>query len=114
MTLCASVLLMYKFQTSSDGLSFEGGSAISKPSTLEYYCYFFTRRTLFLLIIFMYNQNLQMTFLLILNCFSFMYIGYRKPFSRGRNRMELFNEFMVHIITFHMIFFAGLVHDKEV
>ena len=132
--LCSSVLLMIKYQSNNTDSNYEGGSAekfsISKkifnlfnekargnywmkPSKLEYYFYFFTRRTLYMLIIFKYDENLQMTLLLLLNCFSFMYLGYRKPFHRSLYRLEVFNDFMVHIVSFHMIFFAGLELDKD-
>jgi hypothetical protein len=55
-----------------------------------------------------------MIYMLYLNMFSFMYIGYRgSPFSRSESRLLLFNEFMLHIISFHMIFFAGLAPDAK-
>jgi hypothetical protein len=42
-----------------------------------------------------------------------MYIGYRTPGSRSEGRMELFYDFMVHFVSFHMIFFAGLAEGGE-
>ena len=117
LVLCASVLLMIKYQTNNTKLIFEGGeidrmqnwksywtlwerikqawsSIIPKlnvrPSTMEYYLYFFIRRTLYVSIIFAYNENTQMTLLLLLNCFSFMYLGHRKPFTQSLNRREVF------------------------
>lgn len=86
--LCSSVLVMIKFQSSSDGLSFEGGTKINlRPSLFEYYSYYFLRRILFVLIIIMYNENLQTQLMLFLNCFSFMYLAYRKPYTRTLNRI---------------------------
>lgn len=38
-----------------------------------------------------------------------MYLGLRKPFkTRSKNRLEIFNDWMIHVTAFHMIFFAGL------
>ena len=55
-----------------------------------------------------------MIYMLILNMFSFIYLGQRgSPFGRSETRMLLFNEFMLHIVSFHMIFFAGLTPDAE-
>ena len=108
MALSASVLLLIKWQQ-TENFCMEGGAA-EKKIAFDYYVYFFARRTIFMVIIFMYNENLQLHFLLLLNCFSFIYLGHRKPFeSRRQNRLEIFNDFMVHLISFHMIFFTGLI-----
>ena len=44
--------------------------------------------------------------------FSFIYLGHRgTPYGRSETRMLLFNDFMFHIISFHMHFFAGLAPE---
>lgn len=62
-----------------DSFCMEGGD--SEKIGFQYYVYFFSRRTIFMLIIFIYNENYQLNLLLLLNCFSFIYLGYKKPFK---------------------------------
>ena len=46
------------------------------------------------------------------NCLSLMYLGNQKGINgRNQKRIEIFNDFMVHLISFHMYLFAGLVSD---
>ena len=80
MALGVSVLLLIKWQ-GKDSFCMEGGD--SEKIGFQYYVYFFSRRTIFMLIIFIYNENYQVNLLLLLNCFSFIYLGYKKPF-KGR------------------------------
>ena len=62
----------------------------------------------------MYNQNLQMILMNLLNIASFMYLGSRgSPFSKPETKMLIFNEFVFHIISFHMHLFAGLAPEAK-
>ena len=79
-----------------------------------YYRYFFARRTAFLLTIFLYNENVQMSLVIMINCLSLIYLGNQKAINGViQKRIEIFNEFMVHLISFHMYLFAGLVSDDS-
>jgi hypothetical protein len=85
-----------------------------KEPDFLYPFFFFGRRFLFLVIIFLNNENYQIYLVLLLNCFYMMYLGHKKPFKgRHQNRLEMMNEFLVHLICFHMLYFAGLEPDES-
>ena len=68
-----------------------------------------------LIIIFLYDENYQINLILLLNCFSIMFIAHKRPFGgRYKNNLERANEFLVHIISFHMLYFNGLEPDYSI
>ena len=102
---------MIKYQLNDDEkLQFEGGLKENPKTQYHFFIYFFLRRSLYLLLIIWYNENLQLPLLILLNCLSFIYIGHQKPYaSRADNRREIFYDWMVHFVSFHMIFFTAMI-----
>ena len=86
---------------------------------------FVVRRMLFCITIFAIEDPvLQLISIFFINKFAACYIAYFQPklevghvtskFKNIMNRLEMFNEVMIYIITLHLIVFSDMVSDVHV
>ena len=85
--------------------------------TLAYYSIFYVRRVNFCFLA-LFLKHLPIIILqinMLLNLFIIIYQGSICPFiTRQQNRIELFNEVFITIITFHLCLFTQFVPEYEV
>lgn len=97
------------------GVLFEGIKTKSKWD-LAYYLLYIIRRLTFCLIAISFKGNTVYQFqaLYILNLFMGIYIGYNaSKKSPSLNRVDLFNELFIQILTIHVVLFTDFVSDPE-
>ena len=89
---------------------------LATKTTAAFYLIFIIRRLLFVMMMFgMDNYSgLNLCLLEYMNLFMLMYTGWTRPLqSVFSNRLEMFNEYFVCIITMHMAFFSDWVLDEH-
>jgi hypothetical protein len=82
---------------------------------LTYYLLFGVRRIIYIYVVFNWDHIswAQAMALMFMNLFMVIYIGQQKPMSRlHKNRIELFNEVCIAIITIHMICYTDWVPGR--
>tara|TARA_B110000285_G_scaffold233603_1_gene307901 strand:+ start:418 stop:1257 length:840 start_codon:yes stop_codon:yes gene_type:complete len=92
------------------------GFKTSDRINLTYYLLFGIRRVMYIYVVFNWVEDswAQAMVIMFMNLFMLIFIGQQKPLSRMfKNRIELFNEFCVLIITIHMICFTEWVPGRQ-
>jgi len=82
---------------------------------LLYYLLFGVRRVFYVYLVFNWEDSswAQIMVLEYMNLFTIIYFGLLKPMSTfHKNRIELFNEFCIQIITLHMICYSDFVPGR--
>ena len=77
---------------------------------------FCIRRMIFALLITLLNPYpaFQIMILLHLSCFTMSYVAFNQPFKVNLlNSLELFNEIIILVMTYHLIMFSDFVKDRE-
>lgn len=92
------------------------GFKTSDRINLTYYLLFGIRRVMYIYVVFNWVEDswAQAMVIMFMNLFMLIFVGQQKPLSRMfKNRIELFNEFCVLIITIHMICFTEWVPGRQ-
>ena len=86
---------------------------IYSRSSLAFYVIFIIRRIVFVIVCFGLSQDspgIAIILLILLNTIVLLYVAHIKPITdKLKNRLEIFNEYMVSIITIQMIWFTDYV-----
>jgi len=91
------------------------GFTTSSRWNLLYYINFGARRLIYVDIVMNWEDHswAQVIVLEFMNIFTIIYFGLMRPMSTlSRNRLELFNEFCVQIVTLHMVCFSEFVPGR--
>ena len=92
------------------GYLYDGVSIKSSMHKIQFYVSFLLRRFVFVLLAFKVRAYFSLMGLLFLNIIMTIHLGHIRPFSSlYLNRIYLFNEYMIGVVSAHMLFYSDWI-----